>query len=51
MEKNRKNNKISFDQVELITRKSKKKISIKRLNSLPKSLKKQIKFDLKKITS
>ena len=45
------NNKISFDQIELITRKSRKKISIKKLNNLSKSLKKQIKFDLKRITS
>ena len=30
------NNEISFDQVELISRKSKKKISISKLKSLPK---------------
>jgi len=45
------NNQISFDQLELISRKSKKKISIKKINSLPKLLKKQIIFDLKKIVS
>ena len=44
------NKDISFDQVELITRKSKKKVFINRLNSLPKSQKKQIITDLKKIT-
>ena len=42
---------ISFDHLEIITRKSKKKISIKNLNRLSKSLQKQIIFDLKKITS
>jgi len=42
---------ISFDHLEIISRKSKKKISIKELNSLPKLLKKQIITDLKKITS
>ena len=36
------NNEISFDQIELISRKSKKKISINKLNTLPKLLKKQI---------
>ena len=45
------NNELSFDQVELISRKSKKKISINRLSSLPKLLKKQIDLDLKIITS
>jgi len=45
------NDLISFDQLELISRKSKKKISINRLNSLPKLLKKQIVIDLKKLTS
>ena len=42
------NNQISFDQVELISRKSKKKISIKKINKLPRLLKKQITHDLKK---
>ncbi len=45
------NKKISFDQVEIITRKSKKKISIQNIADLPKSIKKQIISDLKKITS
>jgi len=45
------NNKISFDQIELISRKKKKKISIKKLKSLPELLKKQINLDLKNITS
>jgi len=40
---------ISFDHLEIITRKSKKKISIKDLKKLSKSLQKQIIFDLKKI--
>jgi len=43
-------NEISFDQIELISRKSKKKISINKLNNLPKLLKKQINLDLRKIT-
>ncbi|MDC3028540.1 dihydropteroate synthase [Candidatus Pelagibacter sp.] len=42
---------ISFDQIELISRKSKKKFSINKLSSLSKHQKKQIKKDLKKITS
>ena len=42
---------ISFDHIEIISRKSIKKISIKEINSLSKSIKKQIKFDLLKITS
>ena len=41
---------ISFDQIEIITRKSKRKIFIKDLKKLSKTLKKQIIFDLKKIT-
>ena len=45
------NNQISFDQLEIISRKSKKKIPIKKINSLPKSQKRQIIFDLKKIVS
>ncbi len=42
---------ISFDHIELITRKSKKKISITQIKNLPKSLKKKVNFDLKKIKS
>ncbi len=42
---------ISFDQIEIITRKSKKKISINKIKNLPKSLQNKINFDLKKIKS
>ena len=42
---------ISFDQIEIITRKSKKKISINQIKYLSKSLKIKINFDLKKIKS
>ena len=42
---------ISFDQIEIITRKSKKKISINDIKYLSKSLKTKINFDLKKIKS
>ena len=45
------NKEISFDQIELISRNSRKKIPLKKLNSLPKSQIKKIKFDLKKISS
>ena len=45
------NRTISFDHIEIISRNSKKIISIKELNNLPKKLKKQIVLDLKKITS
>ena len=44
-------NLISFDQIEIISRKSKRKISIERIASLPKLLKKQINSDIKNITS
>ena len=40
---------ISFDQVEILTRKSKKKIFINQIKDLPKSIKAKINFDLKKI--
>ena len=43
------NKEISFDQVEIISRKSKKKISINKLNNLPRFLKRQISLDLKNI--
>jgi len=43
------NKEISFDHIEIISRQSKKKISIKEINSLPKLLKKQIILDLKNI--
>tara|TARA_B100000900_G_scaffold371179_1_gene350253 strand:- start:19 stop:1071 length:1053 start_codon:yes stop_codon:yes gene_type:complete len=42
---------ISFDQIEIITRKSKKKIPIKKIKDLSKSLRNKINFDLKKIKS
>ena len=45
------NKEISFDHLEIISRKSKRKISIKKIKSLPKLLKKKINFDLKNIQS
>ena len=45
------NHKISFDKVEVISRKSKKIISIKKINELPRHIKKIVKKDLKIITS
>ena len=42
---------ISFDQIEIISRKSKKFFLINRLTGLPRSLKKQIILDLKRVTS
>jgi dihydropteroate synthase len=42
---------ISFDHLEIISRQSKKKISIKKINSLPKLIRKQINLDLKIIKS
>ena len=45
------NKEISFDHIEIISRRSIKKISIKKINNLPKLIKKQIILDLKKITS
>jgi len=44
------NNEISFDKVEIISRKFTKKISIKKINSLPNQIKKIIKKDIKFIT-
>ena len=44
------NDKISFDTLELITRKKKKKIHISKLNLLSKILKKKVKSDIKNIT-
>ena len=41
---------ISFDSIELITRKSKKKISINKISSLPRLIKKKVLSDLKNIT-
>ena len=43
------NPEISFDHLEIISRQTKKKISIKKINSLSKTLKKQINLDLKNI--
>ena len=43
------NNDISFDQIEILSRNSKKKISINEINNLPKSIKQKIKKDLKNI--
>ena len=40
---------ISFDQIEIITRNSKKKILVKQVRYLPKIIRKKINFDLKKI--
>ena len=42
---------ISFDQIEIITRNSKKKIFINQIKSLPQPLKNKINLDLKKIKS
>ena len=42
---------ISFDHIEIITRKSKKKISINQIKRLPKNLKKKINSDINKIKS
>ncbi len=44
------NNEISFDTIELITRKKKKKIHISKLNLLSKFLKKKVQLDIKNIT-
>ena len=44
------NNLISFDMVEILTRKSTKRISIKRISKLKGSLRKKILFDIKKIS-
>jgi len=42
---------ISFGQIELITRRSKRRVSINEIKDLPNSLKKKILLDLSKITS
>ena len=44
------NNLISFDEIEIISRKSVKKLSIKKINDLPRLLKKIVKKDIKLIT-
>ena len=43
------NNEISFDHFEVLSRKSKKKFSIKKISNLPKLLRKQINLDLKNV--
>ena len=43
------NNSISFDSIEIISRASKKRISIKNINKLPLKIKKKVLFDLKNI--
>ena len=43
------NKEISFDHLEIISRQSKKKISIKEINGLPRLLRKKINLDLKNI--
>jgi dihydropteroate synthase len=43
------NKRLSFDNIEIITRSSKKKLHIKKINSLKKLLKKQIILDIEKI--
>jgi len=45
------NNEISFDHFEIISKKLKKKISIKKINKLPKYLKKKISKEIKLISS
>ena len=42
---------ISFDQIEIITRNSKKKIFVNQIKYLPKLLRRKINLDLKKIES
>ena len=42
---------ISFDQIEIITRNSKKKIFVNQIKYLPKLIRKKINSDLKKIKS
>ena len=44
------NSEISFDKIEIISRKSIKKISIKKIDSLPNQIKNTVKFDLDLIT-
>ena len=42
-------NQISFNQIEIISRKSKKKVFINSIDSLPKNIKRKIKSDIKMI--
>ncbi len=43
------NREISFDQIEIISRKIKKKISIKNIKNLPKNIKKKVQLDLNEV--
>ena len=45
------NKELSFDQIQIISRKLNKKISINQINKLPRLLKNQLNFDLKNIVS
>ena len=42
---------ISFDHVEIISRKKKRRISLNKIKKLPKNLKKKINADIKRIKS
>ena len=44
------NSEISFDKIEIISRKSQKRVSLKKINSLPKHFRNLIKKDLKLIS-
>ena len=44
------NNEISFDKIEIFSRKFKKKISINQIHKLPKQIRNSIDLDLKEIT-
>ena len=44
------NNNVSFNQIEIISRTKKKKISINQINKLPNYIREKVIFDLKKIT-
>ena len=44
------NNEISFDKIEIFSRKFKKKFSINQINRLPKYIRRNINLDLKEIT-
>ena len=43
-------NRISFDKIEIISRKSKKEISIKDIHKLPSQIKNIVKYDIEIIT-
>ena len=44
------NKSISFDSIEIISRKNKQKINIKKINKLKKQIKKKISFDIRRIS-